>query len=123
MVEDAGAGARTASSRSCLGIAPSCSTPRADPRLDSHIGPASSPRTEEFTERARTIVAATGKDERAALTMIDAFGDEVMENLNQVMERLKEAAHAANTSAAEASPLPIDPPTPHLSPGPDAPTA
>jgi hypothetical protein len=46
------------------------------------------PTDEEFRERAREIVDVTGVDQRAAVTQIDAFGDEVGQKMLRAVEEL-----------------------------------
>jgi hypothetical protein len=46
------------------------------------------PTDEEFKTRAREIVDATGKDQRAAVALIDAFGEEVGERMVRAVEEM-----------------------------------
>lgn len=54
------------------------------------------PSDEEFRQRAREIVQATGKDQRAAIGRVEAFADELFEGLERKLEGLSGEGAADN---------------------------
>jgi hypothetical protein len=69
------------------------------------------PSDEEFQARAREIVDATGKDQRAAMSRIDAFEEEMTGKMEDVDRRLAELEKVVGV---EDDPDDLPPPPPPL---------
>jgi hypothetical protein len=62
------------------------------------------PTDEEFRQRARVIVQATGKDLRAAVREVEAFADELFDGLEHKLEGLGKAGGVEKEGDADTPP-------------------